>query len=926
MKDKLSYLLYLAEFTQAQIICLQEIGLSQNTYVNLPGFTLISQISRQDTSNGMHGGCSIYLKNHSNIQKSVTLNVDMSTSEDCQIQKIQIGNLVVFNIYRSPSQSPLNLAKFIDFVSSINHEKFLLLGDINMRKVDWSKYTAPGIQSKFINAITSKGADNHVHGPTHYLGGSLDVSISTPNIVNYVKILDINLTFSDHAPLHINAYISKKNNIEEKSVIQHSKLDVNGFLSDLLEKNWFTFNYTQPINDVVLELARTITAAYKNNVPTKIILNDKSRPTLSHNTIKQIQIVKILEGKASNRLKIYHAKKKLNKLIEQDQYRQNLKYVQFLASSPNNIYRTFSKKTFQKKITCQRQNDGTITSDPSEVSEILSNYYASIFVKSTVPDLDWDNEDGMVISTIEITEHSIYECLKSTKSKMTLDSEGLNTKMLKTASQILSLPLTVIFRKIINTGIVPDAFRTAAVIPLAKSGDVSYAKNTRPISVESVIGKTLERLVKNEIMSKLEKLDFFYQLQYGFRKFRSSESCIFDITDRIHQDLYDKYSILCVYVDFAKCFDKVHHDKLITACFRAGIRKDVGKYLSAWLKNRTQYVRFGGFESSSVQVTSSVVQGSVLGPILFLIMSNDLSKSLKYSIPISYADDTVIYFRFKCTSELSKFYSDMKAFEQWAQSAGLYLNYDKTKILNYGRLKPEINLVMGSVPINVVDSITHLGVQFSASRGFALHREAVLQKVTRAVTAAKTMTRDAPFNVKSKVYLTYIRPIMSYSSVVWSNDKLNKQLDEQYARFFSGGKPKPSQKVPNPPSLFLMKRQLCHLRKMFLAGRLYSLANCRAPGNTATRHGQLPTITLSAVHSAWSQEHTLSFSCRTYWNAAARADRLQNEPAFNEFISHATAESQVDARNLLDLLKNGRLYSGHAKKVAFLAKLRRHSR
>ena len=884
----------------------------------MPGYTLVSQISRQDTTNGMHGGCSIYFKDDSNIQKSLTLNIDVSPSEDCQISKIQIGNLVVYNIYRSPSQSPSNLLKFIDFVSSITHEKFLLLGDINMRNVDWSKYVAPGIQSKFITAITSKGADNYVHGPTHYLGGSLDVAISTPNIVNFVKILEINQVYSDHAPLHASVFISRKNNYEQKSITQHSKIDVNGFLSDLNEVNWFTFNYKQPINEVVLELARTITAAYKKNVPTKVILSDKSRPTLSSATIQQIQVVKRYEGKALNRTKIYNAKKKLNKLIEKDQHRQTLKYVQFLASCPNNIYKTFSKKTFQKKITCQRQSDGSITSDPSEVSEILSYYYASIFVKSTVPDLNWDSEDGMVISNLEITEHSIYECLKTTKSKMTLDTEGVNTKMLKMASQIISLPLTLIFRTIITTGIVPDAFRTAAVIPLAKSGDVSYAKNTRPISIESVIGKTLERLVNKEIMTKLENIGFFYPLQYGFRKNRSSESCIFDLTDRIHQDLYDKYSILCVYVDFAKCFDKVHHDKLITACFNAGIRKDIGKFLSAWLKNRTQYVRFGGFESSSVQVTSSVVQGSVLGPSMFLIMSNDLSRSLEHSTPISYADDTVIYFRFKCKSELTKFYSDMKAFENWARSAGLYLNYDKTKILNYGRLKPEINLVMGDVPISVVDTITHLGIKFSASKGFALHREAVLQKVTRAVTATKQMTRDVPFNVKSKVYLTYVRPIMSYSSVVWSNDKIHQQLDEQYARFFSGGKPKPNQKVPEPPSMFLMKRQLCHLRRMFLAGRLYGLANCRAPGNDATRNGRVPTITLRAVHSAWSKEHSLSFCCRTYWNTAARAGRLHNESEFTQFIAQAIAESKVDVRQLFDLLKGGRLYSRHAKRVAFL--------
>ena len=252
------------------------------------------------------------------------------------------------------------------------------------------------------------------------------------------------------------------------------------------------------------------------------------------------------------------------------------------------------------------------------------------------------SHQSQVLSCPPVEATQVYRLFQNlNENKTSLD---ILNKLIKIASQPLSIPFTSIYNQSIANGIVPDVFKISRVTPIYKSGEFTDTGNYRPSATVSSLSKVLERLIYNQLYLFLEKNDIIYKYQFGFRKSYSTEQAISEITDNLNSAIDNKQITCGLFLNFLKAFDTVNHDILHSKLYTYGIHGTPFKWFESYLCNHTQLVKIDEIESSMETITCGVPQGSTLGPLLFLLYINDLpNSSEKLSLRI-FADDTNIFF------------------------------------------------------------------------------------------------------------------------------------------------------------------------------------------------------------------------------------------------------------------------------------------
>ena len=340
--------------------------------------------------------------------------------------------------------------------------------------------------------------------------------------------------------------------------------------------------------------------------------------------------------------------------------------------------------------------------------------------------------------------------------------DELNPLLLKTMSKVFAVPLSLIYQESIRSGKIPSVWKDARVTPLFKKGQKSNPGNYCPVSLTSIVCKCMEKIVRAAVIEHLSRNNLISNEQFGFRNGRCVLQLI-DVMEDWSNYVENDESWDTVYLDFAKAFDSVPHERLLRKVSAYGIRGQLLSWIKDFLTERRQYVSVKGESSSWKDVISGVPQGSVLGPILFIIYINDLPEVVNSTMKI-FADDTKVYNKDTNNDILQQ---DLDALFVWSKLWQLCFNVDKCKTIHFGRNKQNYQYTMNFEDIDSAEEEKDLGVIFQQDLKFSNH---IATKVNKANSILSLIVRTFQFIEQDSFILMYkaiVRPNVEYGNTIW---------------------------------------------------------------------------------------------------------------------------------------------------------------
>ena len=391
------------------------------------------------------------------------------------------------------------------------------------------------------------------------------------------------------------------------------------------------------------------------------------------------------------------------------------------------------------------------------------------------------------LNRITTTEEEVFDTLRNLKVTNSVGPDDIHALILKNCANGLKGSLTYIINKSLEIGKYPSSWKNANIIPIYKKGDKSNPKNYRPISLLCVPSKIMERVVHKHIFNFLRDKQLLHRSQYGFIPNNSCVHQLVYIHDMIMQALDNKKQIRMIFCDITKAFDRVWHKGLLHKCRSLGITGRLLEWLKDYLSERKQRVNVDGTFSDWNGILAGVPQGSVLGPLLFLIFINDLPNEMSNHVKL-FADDTTLFLEFDSQNNIAMEASqqrDIKMLEKWAKKWLVTFNPSKTECVTFHTRQTAAighNLQLMNTSIPNVESHIHLGLTMHSHGNWTEHIKRICTNTTRKINMIRPLTYKLDRQTLLKLVTCFIRPNLEYGSIVWDNctKQLKDNVDKVY--------------------------------------------------------------------------------------------------------------------------------------------------
>ena len=421
------------------------------------------------------------------------------------------------------------------------------------------------------------------------------------------------------------------------------------------------------------------------------------------------------------------------------------------------------------------ESEGIIYSDDFEKANLFNNYFQGQTVlddsNAVLPELP-EPSYLTSLSSIAFDPQEVEEILRTLKTDKASGPDGLSNRILKELSHELSSPLCSLFNKSLSLGKFPSPYKDANVTPVHKKGDLSLVSNYRPISLLNSVAKLFEKLVFKYLYNHLQDNNMLSSLQSGFIPGDSTVNQLVYLYHIFTEALDAGKEVRTVFCDISKAFDRVWHEGLIYKLKAAGVSGDVLRWFQSYLSGRRQRVVLPGSLSEWVYIKAGVPQGSILGPLLFLLYINDIVKNIGSNIRL-FADDTSLFIIVdNPTTAALCLNSDLEKLSRWAAIWLVTFNPSKNESLLISRKinKPiHPNLYMQNVQIQEVSSHKHLGLYFSNDCSWHQHIYYIKQKAWFRIHIMRKLKFKLDRKSLETIYLTFIRPLLEYGDVIWDN-------------------------------------------------------------------------------------------------------------------------------------------------------------
>ena len=718
---------------------------------------------------------------------------------------------IICNIYRSPSHKEPDFFALQDAVleklNRFSSKHVLLVGDYNMDLIKHSSNTHCQHQ---IDTAAQHGFMQIVSRPTritdhsatlidHVYSNSLEKTIScnilTVDLSDHLAILTTISLAGSHKSRSLKHRINLAGENTERRIFNAANDAV--FTELIGQQDWSAVINQPDANSMYDSLSEIYDAHYNTAYP--LIKNRIKRK----NERKEPQpwILPWLEGACARKNLLYRefikkptvensvTYKKLAKFCKKHCDKAKKKYQQkyFVEHKSNSkmqwqMINNLLNRNQKVKSTIKLHNDdGDIVSSNDEVSEKFNKYFSNIAtnIKAKISVSHPFDPGGQTKFLNNPVPHSIFlspstgteihDIIKTFKNKATLDTR---IGALKAASNSVSFlnSMSTVINKSLEEGFFPTALKTARVIPIHKAGSKTEVSNYRPISLLSTFSKIYEKIMHGRVLNFLESNNSLHEMQYGFRPGRSCEHALLAAQNSIQNALSRKQVTLLLLIDFSKAFDLVDHEILLGKLQHYGIRGPAYKWFESYLKNRQQFVTINGIDSSTTPLTYGVPQGSILGPLLFIIYINDLPGISSLAKFILYADDANIIITGSCHEEVY-----IKARElsnklvDWVNSNGLSLNLKKTIYMIFGGTRKTTNerFFIGGTEIEKRSDARFLGVIMDDKLTWSKHISAIKARMSRYFGIMFKLKRWLPLGPRLQIFHSFVQSHINYCSLVW---------------------------------------------------------------------------------------------------------------------------------------------------------------
>ena len=345
--------------------------------------------------------------------------------------------------------------------------------------------------------------------------------------------------------------------------------------------------------------------------------------------------------------------------------------------------------------------------------------------------------------------------------------DKLHPFLLKNCAEAFTVPITLIFRASLSDSQLPVQFRLANVTPLFKKGDKSVPSNYRPVSLTSIPCKIMESIIRSRMEDYLYKNNFLAKEQHGFVKSKSCTTNLLETLDLISCSLDNGIPVDVILLDFAKAFDTVPHKRLLAKLKAYGFVGLTLKWIEVFLKNRRQRVIQGEIVSNWIEIFSGVPQGSVIGPLLFVLFINDLPKEI-VNVTKLYADDTKIFSQIVSQSSAMKLQSDLDCAFKWTQEWLLLFNVSKCVVMHYGHNNNKFPYFIDGKQLAESETERDLGVIFNTSLKWKNQITTASNKANQMLGRIKKSFASFDRKLLRSLYLTFVRPFLEFAVPVWS--------------------------------------------------------------------------------------------------------------------------------------------------------------
>lgn len=602
-------------------------------------------------------------------------------------------NIIFGSIYRSPSSSLPEFFTALDKVfHTLSHENknVVILGDININLLDNNS-----CHDEYTNCYQGYGFQSLVNIPTrcphNYPGTVIDHALT--NFFCTPEAYVIRTSITDHYPvlLRFNCPNYRRTNEFSKSIF-----DKKLFLEEIKNADWTRVTCLNDAQSCYTEFSSIITSSIERCTSTVLCRKNYScpqNPWITPSLLKRLRKKDNLNRKVKKRPFSTHLKErykkycnKLNALLKQtkkDYYKYKILETGNNASKQWRVLKNFLTSTSAKSAPTKIELDEEVLTTPKDIANAFSTYFShlpsapttsyedslhhasqSFFLYPTTP-----SEVCTTIANLKITSPGLdnihASCIK-----------GIDDFISHTFAYIVNLMFT-------NAAFYPHELKQSKITPVFKKGNQVIISNYRPISILPFLSKVVEKLIKQRLSNYLQKFRLLTPIQFGFRRGLSTNLALTALTDKLKTEIDKGKYVGSVFIDFTKAFDSINHDILFCKLASLGINGPALQLLRNYLHNRTQTVSISGVLSETKTVNKGVPQGSILGPLLFLIYINDLPNCLtSVTDCILYADDTTIFTaQEKLSSVISQLNHDLANISYWCHNNQLLINPSKTKFV-----------------------------------------------------------------------------------------------------------------------------------------------------------------------------------------------------------------------------------------------------